>query len=204
MNKNKRIILFAVLFLLVCLLSGCTKEYTLTSNDIYAYGQKLQGPSSGGPSAKLTLSNGRPIDGTTVVFVYAGSTYKGTVKSGFVLWNNDPYIVADSTDMYTLISGDSGKIRLTHNCQIGEYWVEVRQVFEPEKATDNTTIIIIGLAIIAVVIIIVVVSNKKKKNSGAHNLPDSTDEIRKYKELFDQGIISEEEFNEKKKQLLGL
>ena len=33
---------------------------------------------------------------------------------------------------------------------------------------------------------------------------DSADELKKYKDLFDQGIISQEEFEAKKKQLLGL
>ena len=32
----------------------------------------------------------------------------------------------------------------------------------------------------------------------------AADEIKKFKELFDSGIITEEEFNAKKKQLLGL
>ncbi|MCQ4637144.1 SHOCT domain-containing protein [Anaerovorax odorimutans] len=32
----------------------------------------------------------------------------------------------------------------------------------------------------------------------------SADEIRKYKELMDDGIISQEEFEAKKKELLGL
>lgn len=33
---------------------------------------------------------------------------------------------------------------------------------------------------------------------------DATDEIKKYKELYDSGAITEEEYNAKKKQLLGL
>ena len=33
---------------------------------------------------------------------------------------------------------------------------------------------------------------------------DMFEEIRRYKELFDEGIISEDEFNQKKKQLLGI
>lgn len=33
---------------------------------------------------------------------------------------------------------------------------------------------------------------------------DSVDEIRRYKELLDEGIITEEDFNQKKKNLLGL
>jgi predicted Zn-dependent peptidase len=32
----------------------------------------------------------------------------------------------------------------------------------------------------------------------------SADELKKYKELLDQGIITQEEFDAKKKQLLGL
>jgi len=36
------------------------------------------------------------------------------------------------------------------------------------------------------------------------NQISSADEIRKYKELFDDGIITKEEFEQKKKQLLGL
>jgi predicted Zn-dependent peptidase len=34
--------------------------------------------------------------------------------------------------------------------------------------------------------------------------PSSADELRKFKELLDSGIITQEEFDTKKKQLLGL
>jgi len=44
---------------------------------------------------------------------------------------------------------------------------------------------------------------KKKQNSQAPAI-STADEIKKYKELLDCGIITQEEFNEKKKQLLGL
>lgn len=36
------------------------------------------------------------------------------------------------------------------------------------------------------------------------NAPSSADEIKKYKELLDNGVITQEEFDAKKKQLLGL
>ena len=36
------------------------------------------------------------------------------------------------------------------------------------------------------------------------NCPDVTSELRKYKSLFDDGIITQEEFDAKKKQLLSL
>ncbi len=42
------------------------------------------------------------------------------------------------------------------------------------------------------------------ETSTAETGTDSADEIRKYKELCDDGIITEEEFEAKKKQLLGL
>ena len=40
----------------------------------------------------------------------------------------------------------------------------------------------------------------KRENSSE----SSADQIKKYKELLDDGIISQEEFDAKKKQLLGL
>lgn len=39
--------------------------------------------------------------------------------------------------------------------------------------------------------------------STAQQATSGADEIKKYKELFDSGIITEEEFNAKKKQILG-
>ena len=37
-----------------------------------------------------------------------------------------------------------------------------------------------------------------------HNKSDAFDEIRKYKQLLDEGIITQEEFDVKKKELLNL
>ncbi len=44
---------------------------------------------------------------------------------------------------------------------------------------------------------------KKNKNVVSSAL-SSADEIKKYKELLDDGVISQEEFNAKKKELLGI
>lgn len=44
---------------------------------------------------------------------------------------------------------------------------------------------------------------KNRAQSPGTIQPSAADEIRKYKQLFDDGIISEEEFNAKKKELLG-
>jgi hypothetical protein len=45
--------------------------------------------------------------------------------------------------------------------------------------------------------------NDSQKTVQAVNLPSSADELRKFKQLLDDGIISQAEFDEKKKQLLG-
>lgn len=41
-------------------------------------------------------------------------------------------------------------------------------------------------------------------NSSIHNSLSSADELKKYKELLDANIITQEEFNAKKEQLLGI
>ena len=45
---------------------------------------------------------------------------------------------------------------------------------------------------------------KSKQPAGIVQQVSSADELKKYKELFDSGIITQEEFDAKKKQLLGL
>lgn len=52
-----------------------------------------------------------------------------------------------------------------------------------------------------------IINKKKAERTGAKNVNTSTnsaDELKKYKELLDNGVISQEEFDAKKKQLLGL
>lgn len=46
--------------------------------------------------------------------------------------------------------------------------------------------------------------NKEKVKQGTANVSSGADEIKKFKELLDMGAITEEEFEIKKKQLLGL
>lgn len=45
---------------------------------------------------------------------------------------------------------------------------------------------------------------KERKNQPAMAALSPADELKKYKELLDDGIVTQEEFNQKKKQLLGL
>ena len=43
-----------------------------------------------------------------------------------------------------------------------------------------------------------------KNPKVATSAPSAADELKKFKDLLDSGIITQEEFDEKKKQLLGL
>ena len=49
-----------------------------------------------------------------------------------------------------------------------------------------------------------VVRIEAQKNTGTETVTSSADELKKYKELLDSGVITQEEFDAKKKQLLGL
>ncbi|WP_199224076.1 SHOCT domain-containing protein [Paenisporosarcina sp. OV554] len=45
---------------------------------------------------------------------------------------------------------------------------------------------------------------KKSESTSIQSSPDVSDDLRKFKALMEDGIISEEDFIEKKKQLLGI
>ena len=124
----KKALTVFLVFLLVFSLSGCAKTYTLRSNDVYAYGEKLNG--NGIVDATLKLSSSEPKAGTSVELVYAGKTYKGTVSGGYVIWDREPYIFADATSMYTQIYGSGDRITLSFNAQVSGHWVESRQRYE--------------------------------------------------------------------------
>ncbi|MHC8516210.1 PH domain-containing protein [Sporosarcina sp. ITBMC105] len=47
-------------------------------------------------------------------------------------------------------------------------------------------------------------NNIGKPSNSAVTQSDNTDELRKYKSLLDEGVITEEDFESKKKQLLGI
>ena len=63
-----------------------------------------------------------------------------------------------------------------------------------------------GWTVIAWIIALIWAHTVPSENIHIHSAPNQSnaDEIRKYKELYDSGIISLEEFEAKKKQLLGL
>ena len=49
-----------------------------------------------------------------------------------------------------------------------------------------------------------VVGKTKEVAAKAVSTEDGADELKKYKDLYDQGVLTEEEFEAKKKQILGL
>lgn len=48
------------------------------------------------------------------------------------------------------------------------------------------------------------INKQKRANNGAASTISGADELKKYKDLLDAGVISQEEFDIKKKQILGL
>ena len=48
------------------------------------------------------------------------------------------------------------------------------------------------------------VEEYKRQKAAPASPPSAADEIKKFKELLDMGVITQEEFDAKKKQLLGL
>lgn len=48
------------------------------------------------------------------------------------------------------------------------------------------------------------IERQSKPTAAAANAPSNADELKKYKDLLDSGVISQEEFDAKKEQLLGL
>lgn len=64
--------------------------------------------------------------------------------------------------------------------------------------------IIIALHILTVILSLVVKYKKFEDREAKANNSNTPEEIKKYKELLDSGVISQDEFDAKKKQLLGL
>ena len=119
------------LVLAILLLAGCgaSKSYTLVSTSVYVVGgEKLKGSST--LKATLTVGDVKINDGTSVELVYAGTTYRGTVHKPYVFWDADPYIFADASDMYTIISGGGNSISLSFTAQINGIWYESVQLYE--------------------------------------------------------------------------
>lgn len=70
---------------------------------------------------------------------------------------------------------------------------QIREIIRLGEERDNAKPDLLQAAII-----------KANANIKNKNDPDKFDEISKYKKLLDEGIITEEEYEKKKKELLGL
>jgi len=75
----------------------------------------------------------------------------------------------------------------------------------------NHTHKILGIACLFVIVILAIIKRssfvapvKSRHSTTIIQEASKADELKKYKELLDQGVISQEEFDAKKKQLLGL
>ena len=80
-------------------------------------------------------------------------------------------------------------------------------------AVPNTLFNIIFLVLLAVIAVFAFLKRSQFAFPKGHapipvekdaSLSNATDELKRYKELLDSGVISEKEFNKKKKQLMGL
>ena len=84
------------------------------------------------------------------------------------------------------------------------------QIYSGAKCHSLLTIDVLTILVILKLIEIVnggqLSSNKKISNTNAKSksIDSSVNDLRELKKLFDEGVITEEEFNAKKKQLLGL
>ena len=160
MRKNKKKVSLLLLITLAFALIGCSHQYTMSSNDVYAYNQKLRGPAQT-IDATLTL-DGSVSNGTHVEYNYSGRKYTGAIQGIYVLWNRDPEIVADASDMFTLISKSGKEVHLTHNCQIYGAWVEVRQVFRPDRS-DGAKSSYLAILVVAALLGLIPANIAKKK-----------------------------------------
>ena len=102
--------------------------YKLASMEIYVSGgEKLKG--SDLVDATLTLDGSNLKGSSCISLVYAGVTYTGTIHLPYVFWNENPYVFANSSGMYTDILESDNMIFLTFHALVGEIWFESRQVY---------------------------------------------------------------------------
>ena len=65
-------------------------------------------------------------------------------------------------------------------------------------------VLILAVAVIAFLLAIGKIKDVEPKTSNKSENYSNADELKKYRDLLDSGIITEQEFEAKKKQLLGL
>lgn len=225
----KTIKLIAAILLLVLLLpiSGCVFNETFAiSGDLYDIKTAVNESSNYNQTVKyLYVEKDNDEIYESIIFLMIGTFvlilsaavvaialkkkfYSGLVSSFLVLiaflWNNNLQdkiknvclrlrAAADSSTLKAIEAYENAELLSTANSML--FWPMV-------------TMFIVGI----LELIVFVVKKRKKalnKEDSAHKTVDITsvnniEELKTYKDLLDQGIISQEEFDTKKKQILGL
>lgn len=136
-----------------------------------------------GISGFWSMSYGNPGEKTIYYKDCIGVKFR---ESGFFVAGGIQFDTASSTFEGIDIRSDtlfnfSGKVELNGSKVSSDVMIEVRDYIEKKIAEI-----------------------KELKNNNRNENASSADEILKYKNLLDSGIITQEEFDAKKKQLLGL
>lgn len=99
MKIKPRVLTLFLALIMVLSLVGCggQKVYWAESSELYCYGERLDGPSVDPDECYLI------VNGSNVEYHDYSHIFKGTISSSFVLWDNDPDMLADGTHAYTKI-----------------------------------------------------------------------------------------------------
>jgi len=125
----------------------------------------------------------------------------------------------------SLRGGNTGRKRINFNditaiqfrepAGIAEGFIQISYLGAIESKTgvrgaldDENSIIVSAYSVVLAREIVAYMESKRKENKSVsqavENQYSTADELKKFKELLDSGVITQEEFDTKKKQLLGL
>lgn len=114
--------------------------------------------------------------------------------------------IVDKAWIFALFHTAVMSLFLTYSCVISKV---VRISYRYEYSINWMSYIIIALNLIVLILSVVLKVDKEanvpvKKHIIAEEQKESADDLRGYKELLDSGVITQEEFDFKKKQIMGL
>lgn len=150
-------------------------------------------------SFKLLENNGVITEGGIGSALVGGALFGATgAVVGAVVGKNTESVL---TDMHISVSMK----HVTHS-QVDIYIVKPGHGCVSSSGLEYSKYRNIAQEVLSLLTIMTQKSDQEKQIANTENIiqPSSADEIRKFKQLLDEGIISEEEFNLKKKQLIGL
>ena len=128
------------------------------------------------------------------------------------IWLNRPKLSAICAGILLIIMFLS--LLVIGDLGMEDYFASWNDYDRLEVRVQETYYLLWGLTIILIVFSIISIKTTKEGprppklvrivESPAASQPSAADELKKYKELLDSGVITQEEFQEKKKQLLNL